>query len=593
VNVTAPGVPLETAAAFSPALGRLLSTVVSDGSLTANVRFFGTPRGPQGRVLVLVTGDHALRPGDLAPLAQIVTVTLEVLETETKAVVALAQGRGGGALTVDALVPRGSEALLAGALGDLAALPLTARIHTTTGEGPAFDVRGLSRLAPTVFGPTEGVLDIRVDVGGTLGRPEPRGYLEARFARLDVSAAGLVLEEDPPLTLRVEVAPDRVALQPLRIESGGTLELAFELTLPPQLAAKEMNLAGRVAMDGLRLRRTKSPAIDATVDGQVSLGGTLAAPAVVGALELRRTEIAPDIGGREVAEVEDPEDVEFVAPEVLVLGPEERGRSEPKAAVSALVLDLRVTLPFRGVHLANDMMDLYVSGDLELKTRAGAVTIEGLVTLDDGSVTLYGKEFVVAEESRVTFDGGATVNPLLAIAAHYDISDVDLGPIGLEADSDSRITVTVSGSAAAPKVELTSVPAMSEGDIVAILLFDTPVNREGDDSRVTGREVGQRTANMFVGIAMGGLTKALQDDLPIDVLQVEGGEQGLADARIKVGKRLTRDLLVVYEANLGAEIDENANTLRVQYEFTRHLQLETHFGDKGEGGVDLVLRWRW
>jgi autotransporter translocation and assembly factor TamB len=362
------------------------------------------------------------------------------------------------------------------------------------------------------------------------------------------------------------------------------MDLTFDLDVPPDFSVKNMPMRGSVVLKDLWVDRRHSPKVDARLDGSVQVEGTVAAPVVRGRVEVRRAEIAPDVGVRDVAEVKDPEDVVFVAPELLVLPAEERGRLRPVAPVSALVLALEVKLPFRSVHLGNELMDLWVSGDLTLGAKGGGLSIEGTVTVDEGRVALYGKEFVVGEESRVTFDGSVPVNPRLALQASYGISNVDLSPIDLAADADSRLTVTVTGSAAAPKVEITSTPAMAEADIVSILLFDAP-SRQPD--------LGQGTANLFVGAALGGLTKALQKDLPVDVLKVEGGEQGLVDARIQVGKRLTRDLMVVYEANLGAEVDENANTLRVQYEFTRHLQLETHFGDKGEGGVDLVLRWRW
>jgi autotransporter translocation and assembly factor TamB len=581
VRLTAPGVPIGTVGAFVPGVANALGRLVRDGHVSAAVVVRGTPEGPRVNVVGHVAGDYREAPGELAPLARTVELHVDVTPEETTARALLTQSGDGGVLTVEGRVETGSAAFTSGgALPDVAALPLEAAIRTID-----FDVRGLEGSLPDVFGPSRGRLTVELDVAGTLGDPRPRGFLEAQFERLDLAAAGL-REDD--LTIRVDVSPERIALQPLRL-GRDALDLRFEVATPSYDPA-EMRLDGRVAMDRFRVDRRQATKVAARLSGRVAIAGTVAAPSVRGEVTVHSAAVNPQLGGRDVADADGPpEDVVFVAPGTREVPAEVLARSRATAQVSGLELDLSIALPHRSVHVENDMMDLFLSGDLRLQTKSGAISMAGMITVNQGGVSLYGRDFALAEDSSVTFDGGTEINPRLDITARYDISDVDLDPIGMTTESDSKIMISVSGTALKPEIELSSDPPMDDTNIVSIMLTDSPVGGGGENPQGTE----QQAANLFVGLATGGLTRMLEQDLPIDTLKVEGGEQGLLDARIQVGKRLTRDLLLVYESNLGAEPGENANIVRLQYEFTRRLQLETHFGDAGVGGLDLLLRWRW
>src|SRR5690606_5560790 len=99
--------------------------------------------------------------------------------------------------------------------------------------------------------------------------------------------------------------------------------------------------------------------------------------------------------------------------------------------------------------------------------------------------------------------------------ATYDISDVDLSPLGLRSTPDSRIYVDVRGPTDNPELTLRSTPAMDETNIAAIIALGTPV---GANTQAT---VERQTANLFIGLATGQLANQLEAELPIDVFELE------------------------------------------------------------------------
>lgn len=338
-------------------------------------------------------------------------------------------------------------------------------------------------------------------------------------------------------------------------------------------------------MDRYRISRTAD--IDATVTGDILLAGNLASPTIQGQVEIDDAKISPNLGGRSVQVIGIPADVTFLLPSGQI--PRGAlGRTTRDTPGQGLNMMLTVDIPPRAVWVKDDMVDLLIGGDITVKGDNGKLMVTGLIEVLEGEVMLYGRKFTLSPDSTVIFGGGEEINPELNIMANYDISNVDLSPIGLQTTDSSAVSVRVSGTAKKPRVELLSSPPMDETNIVAIVVTGTPVGAgEGQQSSLEAQ-----TMNLFVGLATGQVAKLVQSELPIDVFRLQSSED-FTEAQVTVGKRLTRDLMLLYNANLGAPPGQNANEFRVEYAITRTLQLETRFGDAGEGGLDLIFRWRY
>lgn len=96
-----------------------------------------------------------------------------------------------------------------------------------------------------------------------------------------------------------------------------------------------------------------------------------------------------------------------------------------------------------------------------------------------------------------------------------------------------------------------------------------------------------------MGLVSASASRMIQDKLPVDVFKIETGSPQLSDIRITVGRRILRNLIVAYHADLGAREGENTNEIRVQYELTRRLHLDGRYGDGRAGALDLFYRWRF
>ena len=91
-------------------------------------------------------------------------------------------------------------------------------------------------------------------------------------------------------------------------------------------------------------------------------------------------------------------------------------------------------------------------------------------------------------------------------------------------------------------------------------------------------------------LAASQLKPVLQKRLPLDVLSIETGSEGLKGTKLEAGKYLTDQLYVGYQVQYGADPakGENSNAARVEYQFTPHWALEAYGGTAGAFGADLV-----
>ncbi len=580
LDVDVPGFPFQRVAEVAPEVGELLVELLGPGMVAASASLIAAKKGPTLAARARARGDRPLLPGAPEPFARELLFDAVWLPGDARVTLGFQQRRRVNALTVEAKAPLDLVAVIDGSGPPLDQVPLNATARTS-----AFDLRGLSSFLPQVFGSSQGELEVSLDITGTLAKPNVQGFAELHFDELAVAAAGLYQQG---VVARIDVLPDALRLQPLELRSeGGAFDLAVTVAVPT-FAPDDIALNGALRLDRFRiLGRDDASAV---MSGSASLGGTLAAPVVAGDLTFDEARLSPALGGRKLQTVGVPDDVVFVTADGLEeasVGASARARR----LAGALVLDLGVHLPSRHVRIVNDMVDIMPAGDLKLLAQGGPLSIEGQISVVEGTVEFYGKRFVLSDQSLVVFTGGTTIDPRLDVSAVYDISHVDLEPLGLSSNADSNIRLAVTGTASKPVLELSSDPSMDQTSIISTMLVGSPIGSGQTRAQEAGVE--RQTLNMVVGLATGQLAQLLTGDLPIDVFRVEAGEQGLATARITVGKRLTRDLTVFYEADLGAQPGENQNEVRVQYRLTRRLQLETHVGDAGRGGLDLLLRWRF
>src|SRR5690606_23874994 len=123
------------------------------------------------------------------------------------------------------------------------------------------------------------------------------------------------------------------------------------------------------------------------------------------------------------------------------------------------------------------------------------------------------------------------------------------------------------GTLRAPQVELYSDPPLPEAEKLSWVVLGRPTAIGGGE----GTSVQRAALGLLAGRAVG----SLADDLGVD-------ELGLGDSGVSIGKRISDQLYVTYEAGLSGA----ASTLYIFYAITRRFTVR---GESGEANaVDLI-----
>jgi translocation and assembly module TamB len=192
----------------------------------------------------------------------------------------------------------------------------------------------------------------------------------------------------------------------------------------------------------------------------------------------------------------------------------------------------------------------------------------GELTAVRGTLGFLGRQFQVTR-GIVSFYGDPETDPALDLTLEARISG-------------ATYRVSITGDAARPKLTLSSDPQMSDGDIVASILFGKPLDQldSGQESLLQARMLAV-LAQYGADSVSGDVTRALGVDM---ISYDEAGDRSGRSA-LTIGKYLNPRTLVKYEQIIDREI---AYLLRLEYALTQAIKVETAFGQGTASGVDLL-----
>jgi translocation and assembly module TamB len=274
-------------------------------------------------------------------------------------------------------------------------------------------------------------------------------------------------------------------------------------------------------------------------DRQLSLGGELSAALDEGRLRVRgdltviRAAImlpdarAPTLGDDVVV-------VRSSAPQEVLA----RGRLQ-----TANPMDLQIRLDLgRDLALQGHGITTRLEGELTVSSATGGADpfrIVGEVRTVEGRFRAWNQALNV--ETGVILFNGPYSNPSLNLLA-------------IRPEIEVRAGVRVTGTLEAPRLTLFSEPEMSEAEKLSWVVL----GRASPTSGTEGASMQQAALTLLAG----GLGGSLAGDLGLDQLAV-------SDSSVSIGKRLSNELYVTYEAGLAGA----ASTLFVFYDITRRLTL--------------------
>jgi translocation and assembly module TamB len=213
---------------------------------------------------------------------------------------------------------------------------------------------------------------------------------------------------------------------------------------------------------------------------------------------------------------------------------------------------------------------------------AEATLINGTVHVWRGDVAVLGRRFNIQNSSQVSFTG-PPLAPYINATAEYNNENAGV-----------KVYVAVRGQGKDFTIKPTSDPVLPETDIYTLLATGRRTLKAGSGG-ASSMNQGQ-VASVLGSVLASQAKKALSAKVPLDVFTIESGDEGLADARVEVGKYVTDKLYLGSTARLGTPQNqsttrrENAYSVRLEYQFSTRWGVEAQYGDAQVGGADFIWR---
>jgi len=200
-----------------------------------------------------------------------------------------------------------------------------------------------------------------------------------------------------------------------------------------------------------------------------------------------------------------------------------------------------------------------------------------------GTYDFQGRRFEVLRDGGIRFVGEpiTEMDPLLDIRARRLIS-------GVEA------RVNVRGSLKQPEIELSSTPPLEQADILALIVFNQPLNQLGEGDQIS---LLQRAQALAGGVLAGELAQGIGNALGVDTFEINLAPESGGGPQVTVGQQVGQNLYLKLEQGVGQQTQTN---FIIEYELTRWLRLRTNimqgansqqvqFQRVQSSGVDLLF----
>lgn len=422
-----------------------------------------------------------------------------------------------------------------------------------------------------------------------------------RLRRLTRLPPGLDrLEGRLDVDLLVRGRPDSLGVDGTALLSGGRLE-GFGLAEP--VSGVEMDVQGEgttVSVRGLRARSgdgsingsalvdfsentadptflviasLESPSfeIEDTVEGNVSgnlnWGGTLSHSELRGRLIVEDATVTRSVGLG---------DMLGRAPRVVVIG----RMDDPRANIS---LDLDIEIE-DAIEVESNVAKLSLEGGAAIGGTALAPRLSGSFHADGGTFNYMNNDFSI-EELTVNFIEAERRDPYINLAG---VSDVES-----RSGEEYRVMARVEGYLNDAVPELTSVPSLSQPDVLSLLTFGSTFGAlvsGGESTGSSGDNFSHLARRAFLSNAFGLAERTMERLLHLDKVTFDDEEivsGNAADADVSIEKDFGGRLRVNYTTAVGRFSNQR---VEVSFELARRLWLETRTNPEGNHAIGIKLQ---
>jgi translocation and assembly module TamB len=233
-------------------------------------------------------------------------------------------------------------------------------------------------------------------------------------------------------------------------------------------------------------------------------------------------------------------------------------------------------------------LNITLGGDLNVTAAPSSpITLVGNINTVRGFYDYQGRRFTVLRDGQIQFQGDPinALDPSLNVSAERMIQAV-------------TVRVNVKGRLRRPDIELTSIPPQEEADILALIIFNQPLNQLGEGQQIS---LAQRAGSIAAGAVANQLTGSIANSLNLDQFEINLSPDTGSAAELTVGQQLGQNLYVKVQQGIG---DNSQTNFVLEYEFAKWLRLQTNvlegsttqqqlFQKVKSTGADLVFSFQF
>jgi translocation and assembly module TamB len=402
----------------------------------------------------------------------------------------------------------------------------------------------------------EGHMEVSLTLAGTVSAPQIKGQANIKKGGYENAKSGTILKD---IELYVTAPALRVQIEHARATDGGNGIISakgwFDL-----IPSQGFPFSTKLILDQAALLRHDNAS--ATVDGKLTLDGSLAQSMLTGQVTVKSAELR-------IPRHLPPEITQLEVIEIRKIGQTTNGPpalTHPPRHV--MKLDVQVLMPGQ-VYVRGRGLDSEWRGEVRMSGKSTETAISGTLAIVRGYFNFLGKRFAL-KSGAITFDGGIPPAPHMNLLAEARTKDM-------------TAQLQLSGPIARPEVALSSEPVLPSDEIISRLLFGRGV---ANISPVQALRLAQAVNTMAGGGAFDFLGRTRRF-LGIDQLDVKQAGEDLRETTITAGKYVGEKVYVEVERGIGSQ----SGKASVELELTPNISVETEVGANAEGGVGL--NWKW
>jgi len=394
-----------------------------------------------------------------------------------------------------------------------------------------------------------GNVDGNATIAGTLAAPRLNGRFDLSRGTYRENAVGLVLGD---LTLRTSFDDTTALIETFSANdtAGGTVQGQGRIGLREgsgSTARLTLNRFRVIDNDIGEARASGPITIVRGNDGNVQLSGQI---------NVDEARIEPEVPGS----------TGIVSMDVVEINRPGGDPVETEARQRGPQIGMDIALRSTGGKVRVSGRGLNVILDVNARVRGTIAQpqLTGSANVVRGDYEFAGKRFVFDDDGRVTLS--------------TDPKQIRLNLSATREDTALTASIDVTGTAAEPKIALTSTPALPQDEILSQVLFGRSA------SQLSPFEAAQLAAGVAALAGGGGFDVIgnLRELAGLDRLSF-GGEASAVT--VAGGRYITDD---VYLEVIGG--GEGGAAVKVEYQPRRNLALSSQFG--GQGDTSLSIRWR-